>query len=220
MKRSVLFLIACFFSLGHVFAFEGVVTVSYVSEETGNLPMEMKWYMDGEKLMVEILTEVEGKEEKLYLLPQMSNNTLCMFNENPAENGKNFYTEVPVDGITGGSDIAFNAQKTGKTKEVEGQNCQHITASGGGLEVDMWYAPEIDFPLYKFTDFFKTNYELPVLKALSLNGFPMQARTEDAYGDPVSSFKVLSVEETEVEDSLFSIPAGYVESSKVFEEEE
>lgn len=220
MKRSLLIFCAAIISLGNLFAFEGVVTVNYVSEETGNLPMEMKWYMDGEKLLVEILTEVEGEQETLFILPNLGSGMLYMYNENPAENGKNFYTEVPVSGIEGGADIAFNAQKTGRTNEVAGMNCQHITANGEGLDVNMWYAPEIDFPLFKYADFFKTNYELPVLKALNINVFPMEARTEDAYGDPVSAFKVIAVEEGEVEDSLFSLPAGYVESSKVFEKEE
>lgn len=200
-------------------AFEGIIKVKYVSQETGDLPMSMNWFLDGDKVLLEIVTEVEGKEERLYLLPNTAENKLYLFNDNPAENGKLFYTEVGVEAIQG-NEMNFSGRKTGRQKEIDSRNCTEVTAEGDGVQLQMWVDPSIDIMLYRYADFFKTNYEIPALASIEMSGFPISSGVKDNYGENVALFEVESIEEVSIDDSKFSVPAGYVESSKVFEDEE
>jgi hypothetical protein len=200
-------------------AFEGIIKVKYVSQETGDLPMSMNWFIGGDKVLLEIVTIVEGEEERLFLLPNPSENKLYLFNDNPAENGKLFYTEVGVEAIKG-NELNFSGRKTGRQKEIDSRNCTEVTAEGDGLQLEMWVDPSIDIQLYRFADFFKTNYEIPALASIEMTGFPILSRVKDNYGENVALFEVESIEEVSIDDSKFSLPAGYVASTKVFEDEE
>lgn len=218
MKRLALITIGLLTIPAIASAFEGVVSTTYVSEETGNLPMEMIWFMDGENLLLEVKMEVDGKTESLFMLPNLSSGALYMYSETPAENGKNFYTEVSAEDISGGSDATFSSRLGSQKKVINERECIALSSTGDQMVIKMWLDKSVDFPLYKFADFFKTNYDIPALKAISQVGFPMESVTKDHYGNTIALFQVTEVEEKSLEDQMFQLPQGYVPADKVFEE--
>jgi regulator of replication initiation timing len=114
---------------------------------------------------------------------------------------------------------AKDYKPTGKTAIITGYNAMQYAARGDSGSVhEMWCTKDIN--LLEIKEFFAKLREMSFFKNVALDsgifeiGFPLKIIKHT--GSSTYSTEVTAINTQKIEDSIFSIPAGYTESEDVF----
>lgn len=195
--------------------FEGVINVKYNSYNGSDVMNDCHWYFKGDQCKFEVTVPVKDKSVNTCLIPRLSDKHLIVFSNSPAEDGKQYYSEVDLTSVKPDPAFVFSRveiEKGTEAKSLNGYDCTHYIVRTDRSITDMWIAP-IEVSFVKFASFFPSNYELIGMSKKSISGFPMKSVTKDLAGNVIADFEVTSLVKKTFNAADFSIPAGYLNYS-------
>lgn len=207
MNKIILSCISLLIALGGLSAetFEGMYKMS-LSQGKDKMPMTI-WTKDNHlrmeikaQEMAGIMILRDGMESMLMLMPQQR-----MYMEMP----------IPQDGLESnspsepgeGEDFPF--KKTGETKDILGYTAHEFVSEEGKDKLVIWATEELGSMPFARNPMMKGQANM-MRKVTGLSSFFPLEMTNYKKGKAEFSMKVTEVKASELEDSLFEAPAGYM----------
>lgn len=184
------------------FAFEGVISQTYVNPNTKETS-QFTWYIDGNNVRLDI--NVAG--ELMTAIPDVKNNALILFGYKAGEDGKYYYMKASIANIEGDvpnmklleeNEVKYNNQEA---KELK------LISSKGILAVQ--YLPEFDFNVNTWVNYFASSYEIAALSVAKKDGFPISSILMTDI-EAIYTLKTNSIVEKSVEENTFNVPSNYI----------
>jgi hypothetical protein len=181
-----------------------------------NADVTVTWYVTDDKCKMKMVLGTEGKQSTPCFIPVLANGQFLTYNEGVGPAGQKVYYKIPVSKVSSESVTRLNVRKGEQTREIGGLTCEEYTVQTNTNETEMWVSKKFSPVFYKYYAFFKDYVALAGLNQERVKGFPMESVTKDATGKVVSAYSFVSVQEVELSDADFTVPAEYksVESAK------
>ena len=209
--KQILIFIFCI-SFYSIFAFDGEIKLHYTNFNGGDFKVEnVEWYFKKDKAkMVISMKDPNGTVSNSSFIPVKSKESLIIYSNTPAADGKNLYFEVPINKIEEHNKTDYRTEKTTETKSILGYDCTKYLVYTANSITEMWVTTSIDMDYGSWASFFKTNAEMQGLHMANLIGFPLESTTKSLAGNIIFQYSTESVTAKTLDDKEFSVPAGYV----------
>ena len=190
--------------------FEGVVTAEHYNASADSRS-QIKWELAPGKVALTMIMKGEQGEYTTTFIARKGSNKLHVLSATP--NGKKLHHPIPVQEITPTKNFpdasSFEVREQDQSKTIAGYNCTKVAAQSPESKTIAWVAKGIDFPFYKYAEFFKSDYNLAILSQLQIKGIPLQSVTTSNRGLIIESVEVQKVQEKSLAPSVFEVPNGY-----------
>lgn len=193
-------------------AFQGEIVLNYSNFNAGDMKVDkVTWtFKDNQSKMSMVMTDASGKVASSSFIPQKSSESLLIYSNTSAADGKNYYYQVPLNKIEDTKKSDYRAEKTSESKVILGYTCTKYLVYSSSTITEMWVASSIDVNYGTWANFYKTNAEMQGLKLLGIVGFPLESTTKSLAGNIIFQYTTSSVLSKTLDDKEFQVPANYV----------
>lgn len=180
--------------------FEGKLVIE---QKDNGVTSTVNYYVKGQRVRLDMNSESgEGSvifdkaiKKMLMIMPSMK-----MYMELPFDSTWNYSSD---------EDSVTDFIKTGKTKMINGYECEEWTVKEEGKTSEAWMTKQLGSIFFFGSSMGskpKSKWEQEILGS---GYFPMFAVQKDSNGNQTNSFRVKSIEKKNLEDSFFTVPADY-----------
>ena len=217
-RLSFLTLVFTITSLNFLFAqsFEGTIKCEYKHAISGET-IHLTYHVKAAQMALEMTFNSQRGPSRSKYIPDLKTGEMTMltYGQNPEDNT---YRIVQSNDITKPSSVGalLNTHKGDGEKEVFDHNCEKIIISAPATKTVSWIATDLNIDLYKYAPYFKSDQSVAGLSQLQMTGFPMQSTIYDNKGLELISINVVSIEEKELDQAMFEVPAKFKEARVEF----
>jgi len=211
MKKifSVFFAVAL--STG-LFASNGmVITQTFKDAGNGGASVTVTWYVSQTQCKLKMAYADDKVNTTTYFIPDAASGTLLTYSDGtaPGAQQKNYFS-IPVQNIKSNADVTrVNVTRTGETKTLGGMLCEKVIIKTNRSITEMWLTTDFKPDFYKFSPFFQSSIELLGLNQDGIQGVPLESTTKDNAGTVISSYTLVSAQNTELNAGDFTVPSDY-----------
>ena len=203
-KFSILLLVFISYSS---FAFEGTVKVRYKQFNGTSDKYDFVWNFKDAKCALTMSMLNAETSAKTTFLPDLANNQLLIYSQDPTATEKIFYT-IPVTNISGNTGKT-TSQATGQKKDIAGLSCEQYIFKTETGTCEAWIASNIAVDWKPLAAFFKTATAIQAMATHNIVGFPMEVLDKNEQGLIIESSQTAEYNTTKQADATFIVPSGY-----------
>ncbi len=218
MKNMILlcFILASVFS--YSLAFEGEIKIKY-NQFNGPLKIDnASWFFKSDLSMFQLnMKNDNGELVKSSFIPDKKLNSLIIFGDLKAEDGKNYFYNIPVKSISKESYLSAEkvfVETTDEIKIINTYKCRKVVVKTEQNTTEMWVAQALEVSFASLSSFFPANIEMLGMQKSKISGFPLKSVTKDLNGTVLFDFEVVSLSPSVLSVSDFLTPVGYIDSAK------
>ena len=189
--------------------FEGIIQVELKNHKTNNVQAS-SYYIKKDKLAMDMEIAYGDQVATTRMIPNLKENKIIVLSSTPFGN---IFTELKPEDIENSQAFdtsRLKAEKTGKTQNVAGMECELIIITSADWTIDCWVTQKIDIDIKDFAGLFKKDYNALGLSVLNMTGFALKSITKDMNGNVIATYLVTNVKRQEVLPEEFEIPEGYI----------
>ncbi len=195
-----------------MFAAKGIVVKQKLSKSGSEASVTVSWYITETQCKMKFETTGGKYSGVTWVIPDVDKGALLMYSETPGSDGIKTYFSVPLASIkptTLANVSRVNVLKTGETQTIAGVTCEKMIIKTNLGSTEMWVTSNFKPALYKFYSYFQNSMELLGLNNDNTPGVPVSSVTKDISGKVTESSEAISVTETELNPSDFTVPSDY-----------
>jgi hypothetical protein len=205
-------------TIATAFAAKGYVfTQKYIGVSNTNITVS--WYVTENNCKMKMIFGNGQLNSTSWFLPDMEGGQLLSYNEGPVPPGvQKAYYKLPIDKLRVNSSnevTRIAVQKTSESKEIGGLTCEKYIIKTNKTETEVWVTKKFSPAFYRYYPFFKDHAALAGLSEEKIAGFPIESVTKDLTGKTISAYQFISVNEAELSDADFKVPAEYKSAEEI-----
>lgn len=193
-----------------------VISIKYNNTATPNLNTQLVWNIDKGNCKLQMKTQYEGRNVSSLFYTDIAGENIKMLEENPANQKKIFYT-LNINSIKPDAKFDYKrgrATVLNETKNIAGINCKRVEFKTDKFTCEFWIAESLP-DVKSWARFFQSYPELNAIAEAGISGFPLASTVKDLSGNTLVSFEATEVKPTHFNASDFTVPADYIDASKL-----
>ncbi len=205
-------LVIAFFGVISAQSFEGTIKCEYKHTLSGQT-IDLTYHISNNQIALEMNFDSDRGPGHSKYIPNLETGEMEMITigQKPEHNT---YRTVQANDVQKPSGLGstLNTTQGNEEKAIQGHNCSKIIINSPGTKTVSWISTDLNIALYQYAPYFKSDQSVAGLSQLEMAGFPMESATYDQNGNEMLTIKVVSIEEMELADEVFEVPAGFKEA--------